>query len=385
VNDKTDESEAERLAGLHATGLLDTPAEEDFDAIARLAAAICEAPIALVSLVDAERQFFKAAHGIDARETPRDQSVCAYTMHGDGLLEIPDTLADPRTADNPLTCDGEVDMHFYAGAPIVIADGTRLGALCVLDRQARRLTALQRQTLETLARQVSMQIDLRIALSDANSAAAALRAALKREEMLRREIDHRVKNSLQQVSALLRLQARGADAAETRQALAEAERRVGTIAAIHAELHDGSAGESVEMQSYLRRLARNLQATMPRHVALKLETEALCLPISKATGLAVIANEFVANALKHAFPGGARGEIGLDLAKCGDTIRARFHDTGIGYRGDGTGGLGTRIMRASAAQIGGEIDFDTEPGQMPGPMPGTVMELRFPAQSGASM
>ena len=218
----TDPSQADeeaRLAQLHALGLLDTPREADFDEIARLAAAICEAPMAAVSLIDRDRQWFKAAEGLEVRETPRSISVCAHAMLGDAILEIEDTTQDPITRDNPIVRDGQVDMKFYAGAPLVTGDGLRLGALCVLDRVPRRLSPLQRQALTTLAAQVVAQIALRRALRDSHDTAKRLRAALALHDVLAQEMDHRVRNSLQQVSAFLRLQAAESDDPAVRVAL----------------------------------------------------------------------------------------------------------------------------------------------------------------------
>ena len=203
--------EPARLAALRALDILDTAPERDFDDAVALAARICDTPMALVSLVDAERQWFKAETGLGESETPRGSSICAHAiLQPDGWLEIADTTADPRTADNPLVC-GAPDLRFYAGATLLGPEGLPLGTLCVLDRTRRVLTAPQREGLRILARQVSRQLELR--------------AALRREAALRAEMDHRVKNSLQAVGSLIRIQARMAGA-EARAALERAEARI---------------------------------------------------------------------------------------------------------------------------------------------------------------
>ncbi|HJL50815.1 MAG TPA: PAS domain S-box protein [Polyangiaceae bacterium LLY-WYZ-15_(1-7)] len=142
-----------RLAALFETGLLDTPPEERFDDLARLAQLICETPMALVSLVDRERQWFKARCGLEPTETPREHAFCAHAILGDDILEVEDARQDPRFADNPLVT-GPPHIRFYAGAPLRLPSGEALGTLCVLDERPRRLTGDQRMALARLARQV---------------------------------------------------------------------------------------------------------------------------------------------------------------------------------------------------------------------------------------
>lgn len=153
-----DHDEASRLAALAGYRLLDSDAEEDFDAITRLAAAVCDTPIALVSLVDERRQWFKSAVGLEARETPREQAFCAHAIRHDVLMEVPDACEDPRFVDNPLVT-GAPHIRFYAGMPLEMADGHRLGTLCVIDTRPRRLDERQRRSLEEMARMVERLID----------------------------------------------------------------------------------------------------------------------------------------------------------------------------------------------------------------------------------
>jgi GAF domain-containing protein len=153
------ENETSRQALLEALGILDTPPEDDYDDIVRIAAAVCRVPTATISLVDAGRQWFKARVGIEQAETPREISFCAHAILDprDPLI-VDDAAADPRFADNPLVTEN--GFRFYAGAPIE-ADGMPIGTVCVLDREPRSLTQSQVETLQALARQVARMIELR--------------------------------------------------------------------------------------------------------------------------------------------------------------------------------------------------------------------------------
>ncbi len=152
-------NEACRLQALSRYQILDTPSTPGFDNITRLAAMVCDVPVALVSLVDRDRQWFKARVGLDVAETSRDLAFCAHAILKPGLFEVPDTLTDPRFADNPLVT-GVPHIRFYAGAPLINAAGYALGTLCVIDWVPRSLTPIQQQSLRILADQVIDQLEL---------------------------------------------------------------------------------------------------------------------------------------------------------------------------------------------------------------------------------
>jgi PAS domain S-box-containing protein len=162
-------NESERLAALQRYHILDTTAEEAFDELAKLASTICGAPIALISLVDASRQWFKARVGLDVQETARDISFCAHVLHESDVFVIEDVLDDPRFATNPLVT-GEPNIRFYAGAPLTSPEGQTLGTLCVIDRQPRVLTEEQHGALRALARQVMVQLELRRQITERSKA-----------------------------------------------------------------------------------------------------------------------------------------------------------------------------------------------------------------------
>ncbi len=162
------EREADRLAALREYQILDTPPEEAFDQITRLAAYICGTPISAVSLIDADRQWFKSRHGIEKTQTPRDVAFCAHAILQPDVLIVPDALADARFAASPLVT--EDNIRFYAGVPLITPDGHALGALCVKDRHPRVLSAEQVDALRTLARQTMVQLTLKRNLSELDRA-----------------------------------------------------------------------------------------------------------------------------------------------------------------------------------------------------------------------
>jgi signal transduction histidine kinase len=157
----TPNNEAERLKALNDYEILDTLPEKNYDDLAAIAAYICGTPISLISLIDGDRQWFKARYGIDVTETPREQAFCAHAIcQPDRLLMVPNALEDQRFAQNPLVT-GDPNIRFYAGAPLVTSDGVAIGTLCVIDRQPRELTQQQIDALQALGRQVISQLELR--------------------------------------------------------------------------------------------------------------------------------------------------------------------------------------------------------------------------------
>lgn len=159
------DNESARLDVLRGYDILDTPAEEGFDDIARLASAICGTPISLVSLLDESRQWFKARVGLDVAETHRDLAFCSYAILQPDVLVVPNTLEDARFVGNPLVTD-DPHIRFYAGAPLRTASGHALGTLCVIDRVPRELTPAQKEALQVLSRQIVAQLELRQKIRD---------------------------------------------------------------------------------------------------------------------------------------------------------------------------------------------------------------------------
>jgi two-component system, sensor histidine kinase and response regulator len=182
------QNESARLEALRRYSILDTVPEQEFDDLTHLAALICGTPIALVSFVDAKRQWFKSKIGIQASETPREVSFCAHAILRPELLVVPDALVDERFRSNPLVT-GEPKIRFYAGAPLVTQDGHALGTICVLDRVPRDLGQPQREALKALARLAVAELELRRSVSD-------LSHAIRERQRTEKEIDQFFRLSL---------------------------------------------------------------------------------------------------------------------------------------------------------------------------------------------
>lgn len=154
-------AEEARLAALNRLMVMDTPEEEAYDDITRMAATLCNTPVALITLLDGKRQWFKSRVGTQVTETPREMSFCTHAIQNPSeVFVVNDASVDPRFADNPLVTQ-DPNIRFYAGAPLVTSDGQALGTVCVIDTRARNLTSDQIKELQFLAQQVVATLEQR--------------------------------------------------------------------------------------------------------------------------------------------------------------------------------------------------------------------------------
>ncbi len=201
-------TEVARLGQLRRYEILDTSPEDVFDDFTILAAQICDTPISLISLIDADRQWFKSRVGLAETQTPRELAFCDHAIRTPEVMEVPDATLDPRFGDNPLVT-GAPDIRFYAGSPLIAPDGSRIGTLCVIDRVPRHLSDAQRAALARLGRQIIVQLELRLVRRDleARIAGAERAEALMRETLARATAAERrtvrVNNLLSAVRELL--------------------------------------------------------------------------------------------------------------------------------------------------------------------------------------
>ncbi|MDB6122563.1 MAG: sensor signal transduction histidine kinase [Pedosphaera sp.] len=183
----TPKNEKKRLEVLWQYDVLDTVPEKVFDELAELAASICESPVAMITLVDKKRQWFKSKVGTNIKETPRDVSFCAHAILHEDLFIVPDATKDKRFARNPLVVS-KPRIRFYAGAPLVSPDGHALGTLCVVDTVPHTLRPDQKRALQILSRHVMTQLELRRRSSELVRAKEERQTILEELQQVRAEL-----------------------------------------------------------------------------------------------------------------------------------------------------------------------------------------------------
>ena len=194
----------ERLRALYRYQILDTDAEQVFDDMTTLAAYILDVPIALVSLIDRERQWFKSAHGLERGETDRESSFCGHAVASKSMLLVPDTSRDHRFSDNPHVV-GDPYVAFYVGIPLITHDGYALGTVCAIDRKPREVTPEQIELLEALARQTMKQLDLRAELLRRDELMRAQRALEEQKDAFIATVNHELRTPLTSIRGSLGL------------------------------------------------------------------------------------------------------------------------------------------------------------------------------------
>ncbi|ACL61479.1 sensor histidine kinase [Methylobacterium nodulans] len=344
-----------------------------FDEIVALATAIVDAPIAAISFVDEDHQWVQAVAGLPDGCAVDAGSICTHAVRADDLVVVRDLAADGQFEDY-VRVHRELSVRFYAAVPLVAPDGGHVGTLCVLDRKPRDLTDRQRSLLKALARRVITELELRrsldaerLARRDAEQLLEEKDRLLVQNEILLREVDHRVKNSLQLVSSMLTLQARQLPTGDAAKALDEACRRVASVAAAHEQLYRATASDRVDMSVFLRGICEALAATRPSNVeGIEIRAEPIEFGSKRAMKTGLLVAELVINGFKHAYPTGRRGGIKVELASMGPTARLRVSDEGVGLPVDlldrASSGLGMRLIRSIVHQFGGRLTAEPGPG-----------------------
>ncbi len=352
-------SEVSRLKTLLGYEILDTPPEEGFDDLVRLASMVCGTPIALISLVDSKRQWFKARVGLDATETPREMAFCAHAICTVDMLVVPDTTRDERFSANPLVTDAP-NIRFYAGMPLIAPDGEALGTICAIDRVPRQITAEQRSALECISRQVVSQLELR-------RARAKMAAVLNEKIVLLNEVNHRVKNNLQILQSVIDMQSRRTADAAAVDALREVKSRVRSMALIHDTLYISNNVAHVKVAGFLKRLTRDLHAAYAgaeAQIEFAVSAEGIALPMKAAIPCGLIVNELVTNAFKYAFVGRTHGRINVAMTVLDGTVNLTVSDDGAGLAHAESNrteaSLGTTLVELLAAQLNGTFARPSE-------------------------
>lgn len=353
--------EAGRLAALRRYDILDTPPDGSFDRIAAIAASLFAVPIAIISLVDHDRIWFKAHHGLDVRQIDRAPGLCASAILQDEPWILTDAKQDVRALANPLVA-GEFGLRFYVGVPLRTSDGFNLGTLCVIDREPRTVSEQQIAYLKHLAAVVMDQMELRLsarrAIADLTQVVAEKEAALRRTELMAKEIDHRVTNSLQLVSALLHLQSRDLGDTEAAHQLTLAARRVAAIARVHQHIYLTESVESADCTQYLKRLCDDLSGVLQPddRGGIVVKGISAMIPTTRIVPIGLLVNELVTNAAKH---GAGRITVAFERVAGGYALSVSDDGPGLpeGFDPAAAGGLGMRVIASLLQQLGGELRF----------------------------
>ncbi len=378
------DNEKERLAALARYNVLDTLPEAAFDRITRLAAAVLGTPIALVSLIDGDRQWFKSHYGIDATETPRDMAFCGHAILQDGVLVIPNAAQDARFSGNPLVA-GAPDIRFYAGAPLTTPDGYKLGTLCVIDREARvEMTGEQEALLSDLAALVIDELELRTEKHKAVSANEAKSQFLA-------NMSHEIRTPMNAVMGFTNMLMDTKLDKEQQELTSTIRHSCVALLDIINDILDISKIEAgkmtLEQFPFSIRLLANEVVTLfsqkAKELLLDLKMEySEDLPegfIGDPTRLRQVLMNLVSNALKFT----EKGSVTLSLSFKGGTLHVKVQDTGIGIKPEnvsklfedftqedmstarryGGTGLGLSICRKLLALMGSKLEVQSTYGK----------------------
>lgn len=329
------------MAAVRRYDILDTPPDGAFDRITALAARRFNVPISIISIVDEDRIWFKSRHGVPVEQIGRDPGLCASAILTNDPHILTDASVDPRSLANPLVA-GDFGLRFYAGVPLTTSDGHNLGTLCIIDKEPRPIDDAQIADLQDLASVVMDQMEMQL----------AARRAVSKAELMAKEIDHRVMNSLQFVSSLLSMQSRSPEVGEAAHHLQLAANRVAAVAQVHR--HFTAEGTNVTSSiGFLRKLCSDLEAVLGQ--AISVQGDEADVPTTAIQPIGLLVNELVTNAAKH---GG--GTIEVDYSVTGDVHKLSVCDAGSGLPagfdvGEARTSLGMRVITVLVGQLGGEL------------------------------
>lgn len=351
--------ETRRLAAVRRYDILDTPPDGAFDRITALAARRFGVPISIISIVDEDRIWFKSHHGVPVDQIGRDPGLCASAILSNDPHILTDASVDPRSLANPLVA-GDFGLRFYAGVPLTTHDGHNLGTLCVIDKEARPIDQSQIEDLKDLAAIVMDQIEMQL----------SARRAVSRAELMAKEIDHRVMNSLQFVSNLLAMQSRSLEDADAIGHLQLAANRVASVAQVHRHFYAEGADQT-SCLTFLRRLCAELASILGHEI--QVSGDEGDIPTTSVQPIGLIVNELATNAAKH-----GQGLIEVRYEIEPDRHAVIVSDEGRDFPKDfdpaaTRQSLGMRVVTLLAKQLGGELTAGHRPDG------GSCFKVSFPA------
>jgi two-component sensor histidine kinase len=347
------DNEIQRLENLYSYCLLDTDPEQDYDGITHLTSELFNVPVCVISVIDKDRQWFKSKVGLGVSETSRNISFCGHAINTpDRPMVVKNANYDDRFKDNPLVV-GDPNVVFYAGVPLVSAEGFPFGTLCIIDFKERDFTDQQLEHLVILAQQVSKLFQLRKKNSD-------LSAAIEEKAILLKEIHHRVKNNLQIISSLLNLQMNGELEPTALNALSASRDRILAMSLIHEQLYQSETIDKVNFKEYLKNLVDSIHV-LYSNIDTVIHSDNIELKMDIAVPLSLITSEVITNAFKHAFEKGGKGKIEVNVKQMNEgMIILTIKDNGKGFilqdRWNNSNTLGFEIIKSLTEQINGKVE-----------------------------
>lgn len=391
-------NESSRLKALLDYKILDTEPENAYDDLTRIASEICRTPIALVSLVDTERQWFKSRVGLDARETHRDLAFCAHAILQSDLFVVPDTFKDQRFDDNPLVTEAP-NIRFYAGTPLITPRGDAIGTLCVIDREPRDLDEGQKSALQALGRQVVSLLELRLNTD-------RLERMNRMRDRLLVMLSHDLKSSFHTMIGYGRALEKRIDRFSSEEIVDTAKRVQSIGGRAHQQLlamlewakeqveEQKSAPELIPVEEALQEAISVLQDVLEeKGINIRVECPENIQGIWASRCLLVSClQNLLSNAIKFSHRG---GKIELEVREndyahefwvrdegigMSEQIRSKVFDTGSGYSGAGTegetgSGLGSLLVKDFVVSSGGELLVTSEEGK------GTEVRFSIPKRN----
>ncbi|MDH5294946.1 MAG: GAF domain-containing sensor histidine kinase [Acidimicrobiia bacterium] len=349
-----------------------------YDALTRLASHICDAPIALVSLIDEDRQWFKSRIGLDVAETSRDLAFCAHAiLEPDSVFEVADATLDERFADNPLVTE-DPSIRFYAGAPIVTRAGNALGTLCVIDRVPRTLSDVQRRALTDLSIQVMSLLELRRTVAELESKHQQLEEVMRLRETFLATVSHELRTPLSAVVGYVEILADPTceiDDDDRREILATVGRQAGDVASLVEDLLVAAKAESGELRvqnvpvDLVAQTAQVLEGLNNKNVNRIMVEHGVAVGIGDPVRVRQIVRNLVTNAFRYGGP-----NITLSTRTVADSAILEVADDGPGVRTEdedlifepfrqsagtvsGSVGLGLSVSRLLAERMNGSLTY----------------------------
>ncbi|MFN3399227.1 MAG: sensor histidine kinase [Ferrovibrio sp.] len=373
------EDEENRLVAVRRFDTLEIPRDEILDHIAASAADLLAMPVSAISVVDHDRIWFRARHGLEIDQTSRDPGLCASAILHSNALLLPDTLNDSRARSNPLVTSS-LGIRFYLGIPLRTQDGFTIGTLCVMDRKPGSATDRQIASLSKLASIAMNHLELGAAarrlVAQLSKVIVEKDQALTQAALLAQEIDHRVMNSLQLVSGLLTLQSKAQPDGDTKLQLMQAAGRVNMIAMVHRHIYLTEGIGETNCRGYLQRVCHDLSA-IPQAVGrgdIEVTSDDATLATDQIVALGLIVNELLTNAIKY-----GEGRISVDFIASQNGCVLTVGDEGPGLPEGkpppSRHGLGMTVIAALVTRLKGELKVISRPNAI-----GARFIVTFPAE-----